>query len=55
MDLLVVGGGIAGLIAAVTACRKGLNVKVIEASDRIGGQIFTHEHHNKSCDNSKVT
>jgi len=45
-DLIVVGGGIAGLIAAVIACRKGLHVKIIEASNRIGGQIFTHEHHN---------
>ncbi|THH15392.1 hypothetical protein EW146_g5074 [Bondarzewia mesenterica] len=38
----VVGGGMAGLYAAFLLNEKGHNVHVFEASNRIGGRIFTH-------------
>ena len=37
VDLLVVGGGMAGLTAAARATRDGLSVLVVEAGDAIGG------------------
>jgi 2,4-dienoyl-CoA reductase-like NADH-dependent reductase (Old Yellow Enzyme family)/thioredoxin reductase len=37
--LLVVGGGPAGLEAAVTAARSGWRVRLIERADRVGGQL----------------
>ena len=40
-DLLIVGGGIAGLSAAYDAQRRGLRVRVLEAAARPGGVIQT--------------
>ncbi|MGF1470096.1 MAG: mycofactocin system FadH/OYE family oxidoreductase 2 [Sandaracinaceae bacterium] len=39
--VVVVGGGPAGLRAAVTAAQRGHRVTLLEASDRLGGQIRT--------------
>ena len=39
-DLIVVGGGTAGLPAAIFAARRGARVLVIEASLQIGGTLF---------------
>lgn len=39
-DVLVVGGGPAGLSAAALASRRGLQVTIIDESDRLGGQYF---------------
>ncbi len=39
----VVGGGIAGLSAALTAARLGARVTVLEASDRLGGKVRVSE------------
>ena len=41
--VLVVGAGLAGLNCARTLQRNGVQVKVIEASDRIGGRVATDE------------
>ena len=37
IDLIVVGGGQAGLAAGAAAAEHGLRVAVLEKSDRIGG------------------
>ena len=40
-DIIVVGGGIAGLAAAYDLQARGLRVRVLEASSRVGGAIST--------------
>lgn len=39
-NIMVVGAGMAGLEAAVTAAQRGHSVSIYEKSDRIGGQIW---------------
>ena len=41
LDLLVVGGGIAGLGAAFAAQERGARVALLEASERVGGLVRT--------------
>ena len=40
-DVLVVGAGLSGLNAALTLENLGLNVKIIEATERFGGRVHT--------------
>jgi len=40
-DILIVGAGAAGLMAAFTLSKAGKKVIVLEARDRIGGRIHT--------------
>ena len=40
-DVIVIGAGIAGLIAARDLSAAGLRVTVVEARDRVGGRIYT--------------
>jgi monoamine oxidase len=40
-DVIILGGGVAGLSAAADLARGGLRVSVLEARDRVGGRILT--------------
>lgn len=41
MQILVIGGGIAGLAAANEATKQGYTVRIIEARNRLGGRVIT--------------
>ena len=45
-DVVIVGAGIAGLVAAHELKRAGHRVKIVEATERIGGRIKTYDHKN---------
>ena len=40
-NVIIVGGGAAGLMAAISAARKGANVTIIEQKDRLGKKILS--------------
>ncbi|HZJ28039.1 MAG TPA: FAD-dependent oxidoreductase, partial [Acidimicrobiia bacterium] len=40
-DVVVIGAGMAGVTAARNAVRAGLDVVVVESTDRVGGRILT--------------
>ncbi len=42
VDVAVVGGGIAGLVAASRLVRSGFRCVVLESRDRVGGRLLTH-------------
>ncbi len=41
--VIVVGGGIAGMVFARDLARAGIRVALLEASDRLGGQVRSHK------------
>ncbi len=43
VDVVVVGAGIAGLVAARQVARSGRSVLVVEARDRVGGRVLNHQ------------
>src|ERR1700676_840803 len=43
-DILIIGAGAAGLMAASTLAKAGKKVIVLEARDRCGGRIHTLNH-----------
>lgn len=57
-DILVIGGGASGLVAAIVAARKGKQVTIIEHKDKLGKKIlatgngkcnYTNMHQEPSC------
>lgn len=42
-DVVVIGGGIAGMQAAITAAKRGHSVKLYEKSERLGGVLLCEE------------
>ncbi|KAL8712438.1 MAG: hypothetical protein Q9220_003286 [cf. Caloplaca sp. 1 TL-2023] len=46
MHIGVVGGGISGLYSALLLRQEGHQVTIFEASNRIGGRIYTHHFQN---------
>lgn len=42
-DVIVIGGGVAGLVAARECAHIGLSVTVLEATDAVGGAVAHHE------------
>ncbi len=42
IDVLVIGGGVAGLVAARECAQVGLKVTIIEATDAVGGPVAGH-------------
>jgi monoamine oxidase len=49
-DVIVVGAGFAGLIAARELSRKGLSVRILEARDRIGGRTWLEPRMGRSLE-----
>ena len=50
LDVLIVGGGLAGLNAAIHCQARGANVKVLESSDRPGGRVASDVIDGFICD-----
>jgi monoamine oxidase len=43
VDVVVVGAGLAGLVAGTELTKSGHSVRVLEARDRVGGRVWNHD------------
>ena len=50
MKVIVIGAGLAGLRAAVLASEQGHDVTVLEATQRVGGRVYTELIDGFRCD-----
>jgi 2,4-dienoyl-CoA reductase-like NADH-dependent reductase (Old Yellow Enzyme family)/thioredoxin reductase len=48
--VLVIGGGVGGMQAAITACERGHDVTLVEAGPRLGGELLFTEHDEDKVD-----
>eukprot|EP00434_Breviolum_minutum_P046455 symbB.v1.2.042037.t1/scaffold8456.1/size6268/1 len=53
-DVVVVGAGISGLVCARDLLRQGFTVRVLEASDRVGGRTYSVNFGDQREDGSPV-
>ena len=44
VEVVVIGAGLAGLTCALELSKRGVDVRVLEASDAVGGRVKTDEH-----------
>jgi monoamine oxidase len=44
-DVVIVGGGFAGVMAARELTMRGRSAVLVEARDRLGGRTYTSDHH----------
>ncbi len=47
-EVIIIGGGIAGLTAAYMLKKHGINPLILEANNRLGGRVFTKSEENNS-------
>ena len=50
IDVLVIGGGVSGLEAALTLKQCGLSVRLLEATERLGGSVDTRRISGFRCE-----
>jgi monoamine oxidase len=50
LDLIVIGGGAAGIAAGLEARRRGLSAVILEASERVGGRAHSIDWNHHSLD-----
>ncbi len=49
VDVVVVGAGISGLVAARNIAKRGRSVLVVEARKRVGGRVLNHHLHSRKA------
>ena len=49
-DVVVVGGGLAGITAARDLKQRGFSTVVLEANDRLGGRTYTIEDEGRTVE-----
>ncbi|MEE1072918.1 MAG: NAD(P)/FAD-dependent oxidoreductase [Cellulosilyticum sp.] len=54
-DVIIVGGGASGLVAAIVAARKGTQVCIIERSNRVGKKILVTGNGRCNMTNTQIT
>ena len=53
-DVLVIGGGASGLVAAIAARRKGSSVLLLERNPKVGKKLLTTGNHQCNLTNMDI-